>query len=117
MKNWFRKIVSTLVKWFEPRHKIEQVEEAPTILHDRTIYLVGNIDEPWVIAFKCPCGCNSIIHLNLLEDAEPRWKYSLTSKKRVTISPSIWRTKGCKSHFFIRKSRVNWVWANQRDFG
>lgn len=109
MKNWVIKIISKLVKWFQPKYKAEYREELPEVLKDRTIYLIGQPENPWLIAFKCPCGCNSTIYLNLLEDAEPRWRYRVTSKKRINISPSVWRTIGCKSHFFIRRSKIDWV--------
>ena len=109
MKNWLRGIISKLVKWFKPKHRLEYREELPELLSDRTIYIVGQPNNPWLIAFKCPCGCNSIIHLNLLGDAKPKWRYRITSKKRVNISPSVWRTKGCKSHFFVKNSKIDWV--------
>ena len=109
MKKKLRKIISTLVKWFQPRYKTEYKEELPEVFADKTIYLIGESSNPWLIAFKCPCGCNSIIHLNLLKDAEPRWKCKITSRKRVNISPSVWRTKGCKSHFFVQSSKIDWV--------
>jgi len=109
MKRLLEKIVSTLVKWFQPRHKTEYRKDLPEILTDKTIYLIGEPESPWLIAFKCPCGCNSTIQLNLLKDAKPRWRFSKNSKNRITISPSVWRTKGCKSHFFIRKSKIDWV--------
>lgn len=109
MKNWLRKIISKLVKWFNPKHIVEYREELPELLSDRTIYIVGQPNNPWLIAFNCPCGCNSIIHLNLLKDAKPKWRYTITSKKRVNIFPSVWRTKDCNSHFFVRNSKIDWV--------
>jgi Family of unknown function (DUF6527) len=116
MKKWVKKIISKLVKWFKPKHRIEYQEELPVLLNDKTIYIVGHPDNPWLIAFKCPCGCNSIIHLNLLVDAEPKWRFRITSKKRLNISPSVWRTKGCNSHFFVRNSKIDWVGSRRRSW-
>ncbi len=109
MKRLLNKIFCILVGLLQSKHKTAFSEDLPEVLSDKTIYIVGEQEMPWLIAFKCPCGCNSIIHLNLLEDAKPKWKYSVTSKKRINISPSVWRTKGCKSHFFVRKGKIEWV--------
>jgi len=26
----------------------------------------------------------------------------------ITLKPSVWRTKGCRSHFLVRNSRIDW---------
>jgi hypothetical protein len=104
-----QKIVSILVKWLQPKHKTAFEEDLPEVLANKTIYLIGETTNPWLVAFKCPCGCNNVIQLNLLKDADPRWRLHITSKKKINISPSIWRTNGCKSHFFVRNSKIEWV--------
>jgi hypothetical protein len=109
MKKWLQKIISTLSKWSQPAYITVYNEELPDALADQTIYLIGQPNAPWLITFKCPCGCNKIIHLNLLKEADPCWSYRITSKKKIHISPSVWRTNGCKSHFFIRGSKIDWV--------
>ncbi len=114
MKSWLRKKFSTLVKWFQPKYKTEYKEELPEVMEDRTIYLIGQPDNPWLVTLKCPCGCNCIIHLNLLEDAEPCWSFKLTAKKRINISPSVRRTMGCGSHFFVRGSKIEWAGYSAR---
>ncbi|WP_394350709.1 DUF6527 family protein [Chitinophaga tropicalis] len=55
----------------------------------------------------CPCGCREQIHLNLVGKYRPCWSWSV-DKKRITLSPSIWRTAGCCSHFFLRRGQVQW---------
>jgi hypothetical protein len=85
----------------------------PEIFDERTIYVIGK-PEPWLVAFNCPCGCNSIIQLNLLQNAKPKWRLLENSKGRITISPSVWRTEGCKSHFFVRKSKIDWVGSRRK---
>lgn len=101
----FRKFV----KWLQPKHTIEFVEDVPLQFTNKTIYIVGLEKDPWLISFKCPCGCNSIINLNLLKEAKPRWKFSFRTKKKINISPSVNRLLDCKSHFFIRNSKIDWV--------
>ena len=110
-------IISKLVRWFKnkyqlfasPRFKAEMVSEFPSIVMKRAMYIVKDGDEADTLIFKCPCGCNVDIYLNLLKDTRPQWDYYLPRKKQITVRPSIWRTSGCKSHFFIQKGKVIWV--------
>ncbi|MGZ3720724.1 MAG: DUF6527 family protein [Bdellovibrionota bacterium] len=54
----------------------------------------------------CPCGCQEVIQLSLLEDDSPRWAFSVTSKGRISVTPSVWRVRGCKSHFFVTDGAI-----------
>lgn len=84
------------------------VDDLPYTPLDKIIYIVGEDDNYWMLGFNCPCGCNELIQLNLLEEASPSWSYSLKADK-ISIKPSIWRNAGCKSHFFIHKGNVKWA--------
>lgn len=106
---WHRKIVAKFAEWLQPEHKFINVDELPENVNEKTIYIIGDSSQPWLLAFNCPCGCHNLIQLNLLKDADPCWKYKVTRKKKINISPSVWRTTGCKSHFFVRKSKIDWV--------
>lgn len=92
-----------------PRFQIEDVEDIPESIPDRLIFIVQDGNEPELLVFKCPCGCDADIILNLLKDASPRWCYELNDKKTIDIYPSVWRTIGCKSHFFVKDSNIKWV--------
>lgn len=102
------KILSKLAEWFKPSYKIEYKEDPPEFAAKRTVYIIGDCRSPWLLCFECPCGCKTLIHLNLLKDAKPCWKFHIQKKRRINIMPSIWRTKGCKSHFFMRKGKISW---------
>jgi hypothetical protein len=102
---WFRKKYSY---YTSPKFKFETVEDSPVIIPEKKILIVDE-GTPESLVFKCPCGCNADIHLNLLKDARPLWNYKITKKGNITISPSVWRKVGCKSHFFIREGRIEWV--------
>jgi len=107
--NWIKKNVAKLIAKFQLEYKFDFVEEIPLSVKDNTIYIVGAVNQPWLLAFKCPCGCQSLIQLNLLTNANPCWDFWIDKKNKISISPSIWRTIGCKSHFLIKKSKVDWV--------
>lgn len=84
------------------RLTIELSTELPDELHANTLYLVGD-SQPWQAALLCPCGCGAPIQLSLLPTDSPSWTVS-SGRKGVTLSPSIWRTDGCRAHFFVRDS-------------
>ena len=83
-------------------------EDKPDELDPDTIYIVG---DNWIAMFLCPCGCGEIIHLCLLGEkaGSPRWTYTRHADGAATFSPSILRTAGCCSHFFIRENKVIWT--------
>lgn len=57
----------------------------------------------------CPCGCGALLDMNLLHDTLPVWEYTHHQDHTVTLSPSIFRKVGCRSHFWFRESRVYWT--------
>lgn len=91
------------------RFIIKNIEDVPAIISDNTIFIIQDGNEPELIAFKCPCGCNENILLNLLKDARPQWRFRINQNKMIDINPSIWRKRGCKSHFFIKNGIVEWA--------
>ncbi|MBZ5667533.1 MAG: hypothetical protein LAO30_23405 [Acidobacteriia bacterium] len=56
----------------------------------------------------CPCGCRSVIQLSLLREDSPHWTVFIDKGGVTTLFPSIQRTAGCRSHFFLKKGRVVW---------
>lgn len=85
------------------------VIDLPDVLKSKQIYILKDGIVPELLAFKCPCGCNQDIILNLLKDTTPKWDFDFTLIGEINIYPSIWRSIDCKSHFFIRKSKVVWT--------
>lgn len=107
--NWLKKIVNKVTEWHQTEFQLRHVDDLPEIVCDRVIYVVGEIKHPWLLAFKCPCGCLNLVQLNLLKDADPCWRFKVDKKKKINIYPSVWKTNGCKSHFFIHKSKIQWA--------
>ncbi|MGN6604531.1 MAG: DUF6527 family protein [Ginsengibacter sp.] len=83
-------------------------EELPEKIKKKEVFISRTIENSWVIVMTCPCGCREKIYLNTLPIEQPCWKINQTMKG-LTISPSIWRTKGCKSHFFVEKGKLIWA--------
>jgi hypothetical protein len=88
------------------KHKV--VSELPDQLKHNTVYIEANQGFPWQAVMICPCGCKSTLHMNLIEEYKPHWKFYIDNKKRFSLSPSIHRTVGCKSHFFLKKGAIFW---------
>lgn len=95
---------------FAPRsaYRALECEDLPDALEPNTVYLIGDAGRPWSAALICPCGCRDIIRLSLVPNDRPRWSASVGPLGLVSLHPSIWRVKGCRSHFFIRRGRVLW---------
>lgn len=89
-------------------YKHEIVSELPDKLKLNIVYIESNQGCPWQAVMICPCGCKCNLHMNLIEDYNPYWKFYIDNKKRVSLSPSIHRTVGCKSHFFLKKGTIFW---------
>lgn len=85
-----------------------RVEEFPDKLDRAKVYLAGEGDNLWAAAMICPCGCGDVIKLNLLQQARPCWSVQEHPDGTLTLAPSVWRQKGCRSHFLLRHGRIDW---------
>ena len=95
--------------WRKPKsYRYEHVDDFPDSLEGSKVYVAGEGENLWAAAMICPCGCGETIELNLLKDARPRWSAEKHSDGSVSLKPSVWRQKGCRSHFVVSHGRINW---------
>lgn len=95
--------------WRTGQWQLIYVEDPPDIVKKGCLSVVGTKADPYQVVMGCPCGCSSPIFLDLVPSKTGQhWKLSEDSKGAATLSPSIWRTDECKSHFWLRKSRIVW---------
>jgi hypothetical protein len=111
---WFQRLWNWLRRRPTPL-RTKRALDIPESIEAGTLYLIGEGEHLWSAAFECPCGCGEVVQLSLLRDSRPRWKAEQHADGTVSISPSVWRTKGCKSHFFVRRGLVDWVPAGQTE--
>jgi hypothetical protein len=97
-----------VVDLFSQPYSAVFVEDLPEALEGRTLYLVGE-GKPWSAGLLCPCGCKETIQLSLVANDNPRWKLTHHRDDSFSLHPSIWRTKNCESHFFLRRGRISWA--------
>lgn len=70
--------------------------------------VVGPAEAPKWLTFHCPCGCGVPFLLSLSRTRRPRWTVVADRRGRPTVSPSVRRLDGCRSHFWIREGRIDW---------
>lgn len=103
-----RQWVGGRVRGRSSRIRFERVEDFPDRLRPATLYVAGEEPYLWAAAMLCPCGCGDVIELSLLQQASPHWRVERNRDGTLNLVPSVWRTKGCRSHFLIRNSRIDW---------
>lgn len=114
LRQSFRRGVALVRHWFaarlerHPRVRYECVQEFPDNLKPFMLYVVGEELQLWAAAMLCPCGCGDVIAMNLLEQTSPRWSVRIDPGGSVSVIPSVWRSKGCRSHFWLWESRIEW---------
>lgn len=94
--------------WRSPPYRTVRVEELPEQPAKRTLYILGEGEHQWFVAMICPCGCGEVLQMGILADARPRWTVSVDANGIPSLSPSVWRQVGCKSHFFLIRGQIQW---------
>jgi hypothetical protein len=92
------------------QYKIEIIPDNPKTedLKENIVYVVGEKTFTKWAYLKCPCGCEDNIMLSLNKAHFPSWSVKQDKVGRATISPSIKKLTGCKSHFLIKKGKLIW---------
>lgn len=72
------------------------------------VYVVAPKSIPKWAMLRCPCGCAEVITLSLQSIHDPNWAVKI-KHGRASLYPSVWRTTGCRSHFWLRDGRVFWA--------
>ena len=108
--NKLRNFLGIFFNFFQKdkRLQLQVLEESAESHQNRVIYLIGDNGKYWFAEMQCPCGCGDSIQLKLFGDS-PKWEARVHNGNLVTLHPSVWRTKGCRSHFFVRKSKILWA--------
>lgn len=83
--------------------------QPPSTIEAHTLYIVISGSYKKWVQFLCPCDCGQPLLLNLSTTRRPCWNVKTNWRGRPTVTPSVWREDGCKSHFFVTAGRVQWV--------
>jgi len=107
---WIAAAAERTEEFFEGLEVLEIVERDN--LREKTLFLEGSRKSPKWLHFVCPCGCREIRSVNLMTKYSPYWTIEITAGDKVSVSPSVWITAECRSHFWIYKNKV--LWASSR---
>jgi hypothetical protein len=111
---WVRTSIGFFFGWLgrferkEPPLRGVWVDDFPDKLDRTRFYIAGDRPNAWGAAMMCPCGCGDVIELNLLKKARPSWSVEEYPDTTVSVKPSVWRQKGCRSHFVVARGRIAW---------
>ena len=86
----------------------EHRQELPDAPIAGVLYVLGENGHLWSAALLCPCGCGDTIEVSLHQEGRPRWRLTEYGDGKVSLSPSIWRTTGCRSHFILDRGLIQW---------
>lgn len=106
---FFRKLVLRFEYLLPPRQLVVvEGDSLPSKMPIRTIILAKDGREDWCIGLQCPCGCGRTIELLVIDEARPRWDYSVNAAGHPSLHPSVWLNSGCRSHFWLKNGRIHW---------
>ena len=91
-------------------YRLERVETRPkdVDIPSKTVVVVGHKELPKWALMRCPCGCGEILILSLMKRFRNYWQYETDTWGRITLTPSVWKNDGCRSHFILKKGKVVW---------
>lgn len=116
--SFLRSLWSRLAGFFFRHPKpygVELVEgdELPQSLVPKKLFVAREHGVDWEAGMICPCGCGDRLAVVLLKGVKPRWDVHISSKGHPSLHPSIWRSSGCRSHFWLRDGRI--IWCSEGD--
>ncbi len=86
---------------------VERVSDVPENTKD-LIYIVQRDGvQQWAI-LACPCRSGHKITVTLRKHDDPHWAATIKGRS-ASLVPSLWFHEGCRSHFWIKNNRVDWV--------
>lgn len=111
MIEWLESCWHAIRERLKPRRRvvIKVGDLLPSKLPRHDLILLQDGGENWSVGFLCPCGCGDTVELLLLPNVKPRWDIRVDARRRPTLTPSIWKSTGCKSHFWVMDGKIIWV--------
>lgn len=112
LKTFANKIRTWISKLWIPKYKTVWIEDLPTKLKKRTVYIVGGREHPFQAVFACPKICGKTISLNISDQHNKweRWKVTEHEDSTISLYPSIWmKTFDCNCHYWLSKGYIIWT--------
>jgi Family of unknown function (DUF6527) len=105
--SWLASAIFALPFVKRPQFVAQCVSETPDATELRTGVLLYELRGGYLkwVHLSCP-KCSEHIQLPMV--GRERWSLTIDVLRRPTVSPSIWETRSCGAHFFIRKGGIVW---------
>jgi Family of unknown function (DUF6527) len=100
-------------EYFRGVHVVKTMSAVPSEI-GRDIYIVEKGGRRVWAVFNCPCERGHRIVVNLSRSRRPHWGVSVR-RGLASFWPSLWLKQDCKSHFWIRNSRIYWAISDLED--
>lgn len=108
MITFLRRLIRGLGSLFNPGLTVLYVNDRPIDCRPGRLYVTGRVSSPEHGFMACPCGCGDRLTLRFVGERSPRWSLLRDWRGRATVRPSIWRSSGCQSHFFLTRGKIHW---------
>lgn len=89
--------------------KILDRHPEPQELRPGQMIVMVSDGKPKYAYFKCPGNCGGHVQLSLDLLHRPRWSVRADFLARPTISPAVFRHRGCGAHFALRHGQIDWL--------
>ncbi len=99
---------AALVEHLRPKVRVQFTAERPQRLRAHRLYVTSSAQGPAFGFLRCPCGCGETLHLRFFGARRPRWDLQVGDRHAATLTPSIWRQTGCRSHFVLARGKIRW---------
>ncbi len=112
---WLKSTFERLAAWWRGDLKVVPGEgdTLPARIQRQRLIHMMEAGESWSVGFHCPCGCGDVIELLLLSTVNPHWTLSVDRLDRPTLHPSVWKSTGCRSHFWVKNGQIIWSGPKQ----
>lgn len=105
---WLATVAAWRPAWLDQRIKVTFTDREPAKPKARRLYVASSPSGPTFGYLLCPCGCGETLHLRFLPDRRPRWDVDIGADGAVSLTPSVWRQVGCRSHFILKEGKIHW---------
>src|SRR5437588_2575926 len=95
-------------------HKVIYVHDqagAITALEPGIIAIVAPEGRFKSLKFFCPCGCGTMVSINLAPGSGKAWHATIEPNDDVTLWPSVRLETGCRSHFVIWRNHARLLYG------
>jgi molybdopterin/thiamine biosynthesis adenylyltransferase len=101
-KNDRQAVVQYRLRSYHPVKRTQTQASAQAQAHLGGIGLVVADRRPKTAVLLCPCGCGSVLKINLMREMGRAWRATVDADDRLSLAPSVDLASDCRAHFIMR---------------